>query len=76
MIEVGADPDTRIISFTVTEAGYYLDAGNRLDFSFPDLTTELEAARAGKPGGTIYAALTGILRARMRRSSGKVTLLN
>ena len=27
LIEVGADPSTRIISFTVTEAGYYLDSG-------------------------------------------------
>ena len=31
LIEVGADANTRIISFTVTEAGYYLDAHNRLD---------------------------------------------
>ena len=29
-----------------------------------------------KPGGTIYAALTAILRERMARSGGKVTLLN
>ena len=31
LIAVGAEPATRIISFTVTEAGYYLDAKNRLD---------------------------------------------
>jgi D-arabinitol 4-dehydrogenase len=30
LIEVGADANTRIISFTVTEAGYYLDAHNKL----------------------------------------------
>ena len=34
LIAIGADPATRIISFTVTEAGYYLDAKNRLDLSF------------------------------------------
>ena len=76
LIAIGAHPSTRIISFTVTEAGYYLDAKNRLDLSFPDLTADVAAARQGKPGGTIYAALTAILRERMRRSGGKVTLLN
>jgi len=76
LIAIGADPATRIISFTVTEAGYYLDAKNRLDLSFPDLAADLTAARVRKPGGTIYAALTAILRERMTRSGGKVTLLN
>jgi len=76
LIAIGADPSTRIISFTVTEAGYYLDAKNRLDLSFPDLAADLAAARERKPGGTIYAALTAILRERMARSGGKVTLLN
>jgi D-arabinitol 4-dehydrogenase len=75
LIAVGADPATRIISFTVTEAGYYLDAKNRLDLSFPDLAADLEAARQGNPGGVIYAALTSILRERMRRGAGDVTLL-
>ena len=38
LVAVGADAATRIISFTVTEAGYYLDANNRLDWaSFADL---------------------------------------
>jgi D-arabinitol 4-dehydrogenase len=76
LIAIGADPSTRIISFTVTEAGYYLDAKNRLDLTFPDLAADVAAAKQGKPGGTIYAALTAILRERMRRSGGKVTLLN
>jgi len=76
LIATGADPATRIISFTVTEAGYYLDAKNRLDLSFADLAADLAAARAKRPGGTIYAALTAILRERMRRGAGGVTLLN
>lgn len=76
LIAIGADPSTRIISFTVTEAGYYLDAKNHLDLSFPDLAADVAAAQQGKPGGTIYAALTAILRERMSRSGGKVTLLN
>ncbi|MEY5027932.1 MAG: hypothetical protein RLZ63_247 [Pseudomonadota bacterium] len=77
LIAQGADAATRIISFTVTEAGYYLDANNQLDLStFADLRADVEAAKAGRAGPTIYAALTAILRERMRRGSGPVTLLN
>ena len=79
LIGVGADPATRIISFTVTEAGYYLDAHDRLDLSARDLAVDLDAARSrdvGHPGSTIYAVLTAILRARMVSGAGPVTLLN
>ena len=77
LIEQGARAETRIISFTVTEAGYYLDAANRLDLAtFADLRADLDAARAGRPGPTIYGALTAILRARMASGAGPVTLLN
>ena len=77
LIAQGASSDTKIISFTVTEAGYYLDAQNRLDLAtFADLRADLDAARAGQPGGTIYGALTALLRARMKSGAGPVTLLN
>jgi len=76
LIDQGSRPDTRIISFTVTEAGYYLDAKDHLDLSFADLAADVERARQGQPGGTIYAALTAILRARMAAGAGPVTLLN
>ena len=75
LIEIGSDAATRIISFTVTEAGYYLDAKNHLEAGLPDLAADLEGARAGRPGPSIYAALTAILRERMHRDAGKVTLL-
>ena len=77
LIAEGAKASTRIISFTVTEAGYYLDAKNRLDLeAFADLRADLDAARAGRPGATLYGALTAILRARMASGAGAVTLLN
>jgi D-arabinitol 4-dehydrogenase len=76
LIALGAEAKTRIISFTVTEAGYYLDAKNKLDLSFADLASDLERVRRGEPGQTIYGALTAILRARMAANGGKVTLLN
>ncbi|MEY8875301.1 MAG: D-arabinitol 4-dehydrogenase [Leptothrix sp. (in: b-proteobacteria)] len=77
LIAQGADPATKVISYTVTEAGYYLDAQNRLDLAtFADLRADLERARQGLPGSTIYGALTAILRTRMNADGGPVTLLN
>ncbi|MDG5977083.1 mannitol dehydrogenase domain-containing protein [Hydrogenophaga taeniospiralis CCUG 15921] len=77
LIALAAAPATRIISFTVTEAGYYLDANDRLDWpGFPDLRADLAAVRAGQAGHTLYGALATLLRARMRQHSGPVTLLN
>jgi len=76
LVARGGDPATRIISFTVTEAGYYLDAAGRLDTAAADIEADLAAARAGRAGSTIYGALTAILRERMARGAGAVTLLN
>ena len=72
LIEVGAAASTRIISCTVTEAGYYLDSKNRLDASHADLRADLD------DGGhrTIYGALAAILRERLQRGGAAVTLLN
>jgi D-arabinitol 4-dehydrogenase len=72
LVEVGATASTRIISFTVTEAGYYLDAASRLDLSHADLRADLE----GRASATIYGAVAAILGERMRRGGGAVTLLN
>jgi len=72
LIDVGADPDTRIISFTVTEAGYYLDSQNRLETSYTEIASDL----AGTTRSTIYGALAAILNERKKRGSGPVTLLN
>ena len=72
LIDVGARPSTKIISFTVTEAGYYLDAKNKLDLSYADLRGDLE----GRTRSTIYGAITAILAERMTRAGGPVTLLN
>jgi len=76
LVTAGADPLTRIVSFTVTEAGYYLDADHQLDLNFADLAADVEALKANRAGATIYGALTQILRARMQQASGPLTLLN
>ncbi len=72
LIEVGAAATTRIISFTVTEAGYYLDHRNLLDDSHADLREDLDTGS----NRTIYGALTAILRERVRQGGAPVTLLN
>ena len=79
LVQVGAEAATRILSFTVTEAGYYLDAQDQLDLGFADLAADLAASKAGHPHPktpTIYGALTAILRARRAAGAGPVTLLN
>ena len=70
------DANTRIISFTVTEAGYYLDAADQLDLSFADLAADVAQVKNGHAGCTIYGALCTLLRARMAANAGAVTLLN
>jgi D-arabinitol 4-dehydrogenase len=71
LVDAGAQPNTRIISFTVTEGGYYLDEHHHLDITNPDLAADLAGERR-----TIYGAIGAILRARLERGSGAVTLLN
>ena len=72
LVAVAADPNTRIISFTVTEAGYYLDEHDKLDTNYPDLASDL----SGATRTTIYGALEALLDARRQHDAGPVTLLN
>ncbi len=76
LIEQGADSATRIISFTVTEAGYYLNSDHDLVLQTPDIEHDLKAFKLGKAGSTIYGALASILKARMQNNGGPVTLMN
>lgn len=76
LVARGADPGTRIVSFTVTEAGYSLDGAGQLDPQAPEIVADVAAARAGKAGSTIYGTLAAILRERMQNGAGGVTLLN
>lgn len=72
IMQVGADSRTRIISFTVTEAGYHLDAQGDLDADQCDLRADLETGAHS----TIYGALARILGERRQRGGGPVTLLS
>lgn len=75
LVAIGAEPATRIISFTVTEAGYHLDAAGNPDPGDPVLAADLALSAKGLPGRTIYGAVATILRARMAAGAGAVTLL-
>ena len=80
LVARASQASTRIISFTVTEAGYYLDAQNDLDTLAPDISRDTSVAcgesAPGQAGSTIYGAVAALLRARMRAQAGPVTLLN
>jgi len=71
LIAAAAEPRCKIISFTVTEGGYYLDEHHRLDHGHADLAADLAGAR-----NTIYGAIAAILAERMAQKAGPVTLLN
>jgi D-arabinitol 4-dehydrogenase len=71
LIATGADPACKIVSFTVTEGGYYLDEHDKLDTANTDLAADLKGAKT-----TIYGALAAILDARMKNGAGKVSLQN
>lgn len=76
VLEVGADSATKIISFTVTEAGYYL-AGNLVLEKSEDITKDLKTIAAGRMGNTIYGGLYQILLNRSKNlgSEGSVSLM-
>jgi D-arabinitol 4-dehydrogenase len=75
LLAVGAEPSTRIVSFTVTEAGYQLDSEGRLDAAAGEVQKALADAQAGRPGSSIYSVLTAILRLRRDCDAGPLTLL-
>ncbi|WP_050467290.1 D-arabinitol 4-dehydrogenase [Herbaspirillum chlorophenolicum] len=78
LIAVGAEERTRIISFTVTEGGYYLDHHHKLDTTNIDLADDLRCALdgSGRPR-TIYGAIAAILQARRAAyPQAGLTLLN
>jgi D-arabinitol 4-dehydrogenase len=72
LIAIGADPKTKIISMTVTEAGYFLTPDRALMTSASDIAADL----AGGSPRTLYGALRAMLSARRRAGGGPITLLS
>ncbi len=76
LIALGADADTAIVSLTITESGYGLDARGELDLQAADIAADLQATREQRAGSTVYGVLAALLRERQRRRAGPLTLLS
>ena len=72
VLALGADPLTRIVSFTVTEAGYALDHQGELDLKHAEVASDL----GGATMLTIYGVTAAILRARKAANAGALTFMN
>ena len=70
LIDEGAQEQTKVIGFTVTEAGYYLDSHFKLVQNDPALKADLAGGNQ-----TIYGIIAKILKKRMQLADGKATLL-
>lgn len=71
LIDEGAKPETKVIAFTVTEGGYYLNTAHKLALGNADLIDDLRGNNK-----TIYGVITRILERRMANNAGSLTLLN
>jgi len=71
LVAQGADAQTRVIAFTVTESGYYLTPEHELDLQQADIKADLAGSIR-----TLYGALTRILQQRIAQNGGPVTLLS
>ncbi len=70
LIAEGAGADTKVIAFTVTEAGYYMDQQHHLIAANPQIAADLKGDCQ-----TIYGTITKILARRSAEGRGPVTLL-
>jgi D-arabinitol 4-dehydrogenase len=76
LIDWATDPRTRILSFTITEAGYHVDALGRLQTDHPDVVADLHAVRnGGGPVRGLYGFLARALQLRRDNDAGPLTLL-
>ncbi len=71
-IKVGVAKETKIISFTVTEGGYFLTDDGRLDLEHPCVVSDLNNEGEMQ---TLYGTITQILLGRMYNNSGAISLL-
>ncbi len=68
-----AAPDTKIVSLTVTEAGYYISQTTHgLDFTHADITNDL----SDKGPKTIFGIITQALELRIKNGAGPITILS
>lgn len=73
-----ADPRVAILSLTITEAGYLLDASGRLDLSGAALSADLDLLRSGSDHAPITAParIVAGLRARFRATGSPLAIMS
>lgn len=71
LINEGAQAQTKVIAFTVTESGYYLDTDYHLDINNASVKQDLKGGHE-----TIYGTIAHILERRIANHAGPVTLLS
>lgn len=71
LIKIACRSEVKIISFTVTEAGYYLDNEDSLQIDNNDVNSDITSGTHL----TLYGALAKMLSARMRELDQPLTLL-
>lgn len=67
-----ADPAIKLVTITVTEAGYYQHDNGSLNTDQADIKHDLQSSTAPR---TLYGYLSQALAARMRANAGPITLL-
>lgn len=72
IVDAIATPKTRIVTFTVTEKGYYQRSDSALDTDNAEIANDL----AGHPPSSIYGCLEAGLRKRREAGLGGLTLLS
>ncbi len=73
LIAAMADPRIRIVSLTVTEGGYYLDAASHFDPTHPEIVADAKAPRAPR---TVFGAMIRALRQRRGAGTPPFTIMS
>ncbi|MEQ9422792.1 MAG: mannitol dehydrogenase family protein [Cyclobacteriaceae bacterium] len=73
VIEKLAHPDTKIVSLTITEGGYNIDASGEFDFTNQDIVHDLETPTHPK---TVFGFLAAALKKRRKRELPAFTILS
>ena len=73
IIERLSRPDIRIVSLTITEGGYFLDADDRFDASHPDLLADAESPDSPR---TVFGLILAALRVRRDAGTAPFTVMS
>lgn len=73
IIERLSDPEIRIVSLTITEGGYFLDAEDRFDATHPEMAGDAKSPEAPR---TVFGLILAALRARRDAGLAPFTIMS